>query len=85
MIHCPKCSIGTLKIIKPTIENGWTKFYNSKNNTEQLIHIGEIKPDEVFTYCERCGHYHIMKEHNFRNPINKPKRFKIKGYGTYHY
>lgn len=82
MIHCPSCSTGSLKIIQPKIENGWTRFYNTQN--ELIINTG-IKSDEVLVYCENCRHWYIMKENKFHHPITKPKKFKIKGYGIYHY
>lgn len=81
-IHCPECAYGTLKVIKPKVVNGWTHFYNSEG---VLIDTGAIKSDEVFVYCEECGHHHVMKERSFREPKYTPRKQKIKGYGTYHY
>ena len=82
MIHCPDCSTGILKILKPVQESG---FIHYRNSEDKLVHSGEIKPDEVLVYCEICKHSHIMKRRNFINPNNKYKVQKIKGYGKYHY
>lgn len=83
-IHCPCCINDRLIRVKPTIENGFTRYYYDG----KLIAVNmQCKEDECLVYCIKCNHYHIMKIGNFVDgaKYNKPRKVKIKGYGNFRY